>query len=284
MATVKALKKGGYSAKELLDSGFSLRQLNAVGFDTKSFINNNEIVNDIDYKVIETIVEDTFFEIEEDEYKEDFLCGSEYAELLKKLKEKGLKLNQIKDHLPFMLESCPSHVKWLLMACFTIDELEREKLDWKGYLKDLPSEWIDNNEYEKYQYAGILPIELLKAGISAELIESAYSIKGIKKEIDILKETDVVSLRARGYTAKAFFYMGKTLEEIIGEYSFENDEDVREMALSRYELRELREAGFAIGNLKKQYSEVLSQYDLLGDNSPWSRYGMILNFIRKHGE
>lgn len=284
MATVKELKKGGYNAEELFDSGFSLRQLKAAGYDAESLICHSHVTGDFDSKAIKTIVEDTIFEIEEEDYKEDFLCGSEYAELLKRLKEKRLKLTQIKEYLPFKLESCPKHIKWLFMARFTVDELEIEKYDWNKYFIDLPSEWIDNNEYINYQYDGVLPIELLKSGISAEQIESSYSINGLKKELDELMKIDVVELRSCGYTAKAFFHMGKTLEEIITSYSFDKDEDVREMALSGYGLRELRKAGFSIGSLKKQYSGVLLQYDLQGDSSPWSRYGMILDFISKHGE
>jgi len=56
------------------------------------------------------------------------------------------------------------------------------------------------------------------------------------------------------------------------------------MALSGYELKELRRAGFSVGSLKKQYSDVLYQYDLHVTSSCASRYDMILDFIRKHGE
>ncbi|MCR4754318.1 MAG: glycosyltransferase [Lachnospiraceae bacterium] len=284
MVTVKALKRGGYSAIELVGSGFSLRQLEAAGFDIEDLVCENKILNNLETKEIEEIVKNIVFEIEEEEYKEDFLCRSESAELLKRLKEKGLKLSQIRDFLPFKLESCPCQIKWLLMACFTIDELENEDLDWKEYFKWLPPEWIDNDEYEKYQYDGVLPLELFKAGINVDSIESSYSINGLRKEIDALMETDVARLRADGYTAKAFYNMGITLEEVTSIYSSKKDEDVRELALSGYELRELNNAGFSIGDLRDQYSIVLVQYDLKVGNSNWSRYGTILDYIGKHGE
>lgn len=49
-------------------------------------------------------------------------------------------------------------------------------------------------------------------------------------------------------------------------------------------VRELRKVGFSIGSMKKQYLDVLSQYDLQGESSPFSRFGAILDFISKHGE
>ena len=67
-------------------------------------------------------------------------------------------------------------------------------------------------------------------------------------------------------------------------YSCESEDDICEMALSGYDLKELRRTGFSIGKMRAQYEKVLNLYDLPGDTSIWARYGTILNFISKHGE
>ncbi|MDD3746345.1 MAG: glycosyltransferase [Anaerostipes sp.] len=285
MVSAKALKQGGYSAKELADNGFSLRQLEAAGFETENLVFNHKKSVNIDSNILQELVSDIIFELEEEEYQEEYLCKSVEAELLKRLKERGLTLSQIRGFLPFMIESCPCHVKWLLMAQYTIDELETEKIVWKDYFKELPvNEWIANNEYENYQYDGVLPLVLLKAGIRISQIEEVYGTKAFSDVLKEIKGVDIITLREQGFTAKAFYNLGKSLVEIIDGYSCEKEEDIRELALSGYELRDLRKTGFSIGQLKKQFAYVLNLYDLQDDNSPWSRYGYILDFISKHGE
>ena len=54
------------------------------------------------------------------------------------------------------------------------------------------------------------------------------------------------------------------------------------MAVSSYDLRELRKLGFAPGLMKLQYEKILKSYDIYADISI-GRYARILDFIEKHG-
>lgn len=284
MVSAKALRKGQYLAEELAANGFSLRQLMAAGFETKDFKEMLRTKDSFEVKRIQELIADIIFDLEEEEHPEYFLCNCIEAELLKRLKEKGLSLSQIRNNLPFMLDSSPCIVKWLLMAQFTIEELEAEEIEWKDYFKMLPSEWIDNSEYENYQYDGVLPMELIKAGVGISQVETIYDTKDFLFQIEKAKELDVLTLRKQGFTARALADMGKTLEELLDDYSSESEEDVCEMALSWYDLKDLRKAGFTPGKLKKEYEKVLRTYGLQGDTSIWARYGAVLEFINKHGE
>lgn len=278
----KSLRKGQYSAAELVINGFSLRQLEAAGFKTEGLNEiegEKESVDDINSFAL---ISDLYYELEEEEHIDDFLCKSIDAEVLRRLKLEGIPLNKIRNDLPYWLDSSPICVKWLLMARFTVDEIESVGIDWKSYLSLLPTDCIMYSDVEIYQYDGVLPIELMKAGVSPDWIKSVYDTKEYYSQIENSKALDVHTLRKQGFTAKAFYYMEKPLKELLEEYSPKSQKDICEMALSYYELKDLRNAGFIPGTLKKEYERVLREYGLLTNFS--YRKEQISDFISKHGE
>ena len=281
----KTLKKGRYHADELASQGYTLRQLAAAGFDTRGITVIKKNNQELDENQIINLIKDIIFDMEEYPQKEEWLCGRKEAELLKKLKEKGLTLEQIWQQLPFYVDSSPCYVRWLLMAGYTVEELETENIEWKRYFEFLPpSDLFENEEYENYQSAGVLPLELFKSGLLLEVLRTVYDQDDYLLELEKEKGLRINNLREEGFNAMALFNMGRPLDELLEVYSPNKDEDVCEMALSGYDLRSLQKAGFSPRKLREQYERVLincrfEDYKI----SDSSRYRTIEEYINKHG-